>query len=119
MKLEAEWKDDCQGKKDYDANLVRLSSRYWPRGGGFHTYDSDTREWCGNESRPEIKPSAHASILLGPYTGDVDDTGVTLAEAEFEAETEAEVKQQVEQWAQDQFERIVIALRAFYLELQR
>lgn len=102
MRLEAEWKPDCQGKQDYDADLVRLSTRYWPRGGGFLTFDTGTREWAGNEARPEIKPSARATIYLQDEE---------LASATFEGETEAEVKAQVEAWAQQQFDNIASALR--------
>lgn len=40
-----EWKPDCQGKWNYDCDLVSLSCRYWPRGGGFHTLDTSTGAW--------------------------------------------------------------------------
>lgn len=103
MRLEAEWTPDCQGKQDYDADLVQLSTRYWPRGGGFHILDTGTRVWAGNEARSEIKPSAHATIYLQDEK---------LAEANFEGATEAEVKAQVEAWAQQQFDQIASALRA-------
>lgn len=103
MKLAAKWKPDCQGKQDYDAPILEISTRYWPRGGGFHVLDRG--EWQGNESRPEIKPSAHASLLIngGPEA---------LAELEVEADTEAEVKVAVERWAQEQMDRAVKVLRA-------
>lgn len=26
----AAWTDDCQGKKNFDLNIVQLSTRYWP-----------------------------------------------------------------------------------------
>jgi hypothetical protein len=32
------WRNDCQGKKDYDGRIVHVSSRYWPRGGGYFTF---------------------------------------------------------------------------------
>ena len=98
-----EWTQDCQGKQDYDADLVTLSSRYWPRGGGFHTYDSQKRAWEGNEARPEIKPSAASSIYVG------EDEIVT---AEFEADTEEEVKAQVETWAAEKVALIRAAVIA-------
>lgn len=55
-KVPATWEDDCQGKKDYDAELVSLSTRYWPRGGGFSAIIDG--KWEHNEDRPDIKPSA-------------------------------------------------------------
>ena len=33
--LSAKWTNDCQGKKDYDGPILEVSTRYWPRGGGF------------------------------------------------------------------------------------
>lgn len=105
MRLAAEWTHDCQGKQDYDAPIVRLSTRYWPRGGGFHILDRERGTWEGNEARQEIRPSAKATIMLQ----DED-----LGSAEFEGETEPEVKAQVEAWAQQQFERIETAIRALY-----
>ena len=101
-KLETEWTHDCCGKQDYDADLVKLSARYWPKGGGFFTFDTSNRKFEGNEARPEVKPSAHASIMLQEET---------IAEAEFEADTEGEVKALVEKWAQEQFDKIELAMR--------
>lgn len=34
-RINARWTDDCQGKKDFDGTIIDISSRYWPRGGGF------------------------------------------------------------------------------------
>ncbi len=33
--LQAQWEPDCQGKEDFDCQLVHLSSRLYPRGGGY------------------------------------------------------------------------------------
>lgn len=101
-----EWTLDCQGKQDFDADLVRLSTRYYPRGGGFSIITRDGRIE-ENEARPEIKPLACTSI----YYRDEQ-----LARAEFEGETEGEVKLQVEAWASDQLHRIEKAIRALYQE---
>lgn len=97
--LDAEWTPDCSGKQDYDADLVSLSTRYWPRGGGFLMFSGG--EFQGNESRPEIKPSAKSSILV---------MGKEWVSADFEGETESEVKAQVEAWAAAQWDRIRAAL---------
>lgn len=102
--LDAEWKPDCQGKQDYDADLVQLSTRYWPRGGGFSIFNTATGEFADNDARPEIKPSAKASILI---------QGEELASARFEGDDEAEVKAEVERWAQQQFNDIRRALESF------
>lgn len=110
LEVPAKWINDCQGKKDFDGNLVSVSSRYWPRGGGFHALDTATGDLVGNEARPEIKPSAHTSILL--YHGDPESSDYeTLAQASFEADTEEAVKALVETWAATQYSRIVVALR--------
>ncbi|HET6497261.1 MAG TPA: hypothetical protein VFH61_18085 [Thermoleophilia bacterium] len=101
--LQAEWTPDCNGKQDYDADLLRLSTRYWPRGGGYMVWFEDRFE--ENEDRPEIKPSAHAALLL-------QDTELTSAS--FEAETEEEVKQLVEAWADEQWQIACLALRSAF-----
>lgn len=85
-----EWTHDCQGKQDFDAACVSLSTRYWPRGGGYHYSQDSGRTWEGNEARPEIKPSAKSGLFFRDEV---------LLEQEFEADTEEEVKQQVEAWA--------------------
>jgi hypothetical protein len=95
-----EWKLDCQGKQDFDDNLVFLSCRYYPRGGGFSTFTASPGgpvDWKHNEDRPEIKPTAYAGVYL---------RGMVLAELTVEGETEAEVKEQVERWARVQIESI-------------
>lgn len=107
---EAKWTDDCSGKKDFDGELLSLSTRYWPRGGGYFIMRSPGAEFEGNETRPEIKPSAKASILLR------GDSNITLASQEFEAETEDEVKALVEAWAQKEWKRLVGVLMDAYPE---
>lgn len=109
-RVPAEWTDDCQGKKDFDGKLVSLSTRYWPRGGGFSLFSRETG-WQDNDARPEIKPSAHATIYLGSTSDGFYDDAVKLADAEFEGETQEEVQRAVEAWAAEQFARIGSALR--------
>lgn len=109
LKVHAEWSPDCGGKWDYDCGLVSLSCRYWPSGGGFLVVDSTGVH--GNESRPEIKPSAKATICVGDLVnGPYED----IVSADFEADTEAEVKAGVEAWAQERFEEIVAILKNHY-----
>lgn len=107
QRVPAQWTNDCQGKQDYDGELVGLSTRYWPRGGGFHIVRGNG-EWEGNETRPDILPSAHATIYLGPDE--------ELAEFWCKADTEGEVKRRVEMWATVQFCRIQNALRKEFTE---
>lgn len=107
-----EWKPDCQGKWDYDCNLVFLSCRYWPQGGGFHVLDTSKGTWEGNEERPEICPSGSASILIGdPVNGPYE----TVARADFDGNSEAEVKSKVEAWAKEMIARVDAAIRREFL----
>jgi hypothetical protein len=112
LKVPAQWTDDCQGKKDFDGELVSLSTRYWPRGGGFYILDSrkPNATFEGNEARPHISPTANAAIYLGSTTNEFYDDAILLIEREFEAETQEEVQQQVEEWALVQYTRIARAL---------
>lgn len=116
MKLAAEWKDDCQGKKDYDGQILSISTRYWPRGGGFHVFDRDNPQlgMQGNEARPEIKPSA-TSALVVHYRNDKGFTEtLDLASKDFEGETFDEIAGEVGVWAQAQMDKAVdILLQAF------
>ena len=117
-KIAAKWTPDCSGKQDFDGRIISISTRYYPRGGGFmlmnRTEDGVTIE--ENEDRPEIKPSASAAIHLDFfkfYDGEdePDDDYIELVNADFEADTEEEVKAQVERWAQEQFEVIALAMQ--------
>ena len=99
------WTPDCQGKWDYDGPLVSVSTRYWPRGGGFHVVSPEHGWQSSAEIMPHVKPSATSHILLG----DGDDA-VDLATADFEGDTESEVKEAVERWVASQFEQIRAAL---------
>lgn len=87
-----EWTPDCQGKWDYDGPLVHVSTRYWPRGGGFSLYKDG--EFVTNYDQG-IKPSATSTVYLGE--------DMVLAEQDFEGETEAEVKLAVELWVSLQY----------------
>lgn len=101
--FELEWTPDCQGKQDYDGSLVRVSTRYWPRGGGFSVLKDGVFATNADQS---IRPSAHSTIYLGETT--------KLTEREFEGDTEADVKQQVEKWVSAECDRIVAAMLSAY-----
>jgi hypothetical protein len=106
--IPAKWTPDCQGKWDFDGSLVTLSTRYWPRGGGFTLMRRNGAQVTveNNDARPEIRPHAHATIYLGNTANDFYDDAVELADREFEGDTEAEVKAQVERWAGEMFKLI-------------
>ncbi len=117
IKPAAIWTPDCQGKWDYDGRLVSISTRYWPRGGGFHISDGKGDFRPSVEAHPEVRPSATAAIDIN--CGEPDENGhnsdyAHLAEQEFEADTEEEVKAQVEAWVEDQYQRIVKCLLTEY-----
>lgn len=114
-KLNAKWTDDCCGKKDYDAPIIAISTRYWPRGGGYFTTTIEPGKPIileGDDKRPEIKPSANCSLVLvvkqeGYDPGDQ----ICLVEQQFEGETFEEVSGQVEAWAQNVMDRVVKAVK--------
>lgn len=98
MKVPAKWTDDCQGKKDYDGNIVSVSTRYWP--------EKDFRPIGGLL----VKPSAACAININ---FDEDDY-LQLAHKEFEGESFDEIKEKVETWAQEQMDKVVAVLKAAY-----
>lgn len=114
MKFSGRWTNDCQGKKDYDGPILEVSTRYWPRGGGFTEVVRGDRGafFRYNEDRPNIKPSATSALVVR----EEGDCTYTLIEHEFEAETEEEVKQLVEAWVQQQMDIAVAALKAVFAE---
>lgn len=118
LTLDIAWTDDCQGKKDYDGSIVVISTRYWPRGGGFTVFNTSTGIFADNSDRPEIKPSAHCTVYLEDGYPDSNGRTVGVLDRSFEGETFEEVKAQVEQWAQDQANRVYRAVaREFGVEI--
>ena len=113
MKPTAKWTDDCQGKKDYDGSLIDISTRYWPRGGGFSVLTAE-RQWLGNEARPDVRPSASASLLLRYIDDGGDEDYIDLVEQSFEAETQEEVQRAVEAWVQAKFDEVSTLLREHF-----
>lgn len=111
MILHAEWTDDCQGKKDYDGEILSISTRYWPAGGGFDLLHPDGR-FEGNEARPEIRPSAKCGLVIWHDDGDC----TSIATQDFDGESFEEVAKQVEAWAQRMMGRAVAALKSEFSE---
>lgn len=99
LPLNAEWRDDCQGKKDYDGEILRISTRYWG--------SRDYRIVGGNLTKPSAKSSLMLSYRANDELPTYDPGYINLVEQEFEAETEAEVKALVEAWAQQKMNEVV------------
>lgn len=93
MKLNAEWTDDCQGKKDYDGDILAISTRYWP----------------GNRQANGFV-SAKSSLIIRHGKDDY----AILTSKEFEAGTFEELAPQVELWAQEQMDKAVAVLKAAF-----
>jgi hypothetical protein len=87
LRLAAQWTDDCFGKKDYDGDILSVSTRYWPD--------------C----------TAHSSLILWTKYEDCRDD-VRLIDKDFEAASFEELAPQVEAWAQEQMDKAFEALRA-------
>ncbi len=104
LELDIEWTDDCQGKKDFDADVLSVSTRYWPRGGGFTIINPPGVPYETNADR-SILPSAVSHISL---------CGEVIAEKYFEGDSEAEVKWSVEMWVKTQLVTITGLIMAQY-----
>jgi hypothetical protein len=106
MQLNAKWTNDCQGKKDFDGDIVSISTRYWPRGGGMMilNVDQNGAHWLPPDE--SIRPHAHSSLLVRHDESEP----LMLIERHFEGETFEEIALQVEAWAQEQMDRAVAAL---------
>ena len=109
--LSATWTDDCQGKKDYDGDILSISTRYWPgpAGGGTMAFDTGTGEVSTIPYGP--KPSAKSSLILRYWHEKGYEDYETLIEREFEGDTFEDVKAQVEAWAQEQMDEAAGLLR--------
>lgn len=111
MKLNISWTDDCCGKKDYDGDIVAVSTRYWPRGGSAMVLNTSNGQGL-QKFDDGSKPSATCSImLLNGYRHHNDETEYLLKK-NFEGESFEEVAAKVEAWAQEQMYRVVKALKA-------
>jgi hypothetical protein len=111
MKPNLQWTDDCSGKKDYDGSILKIFTRYWPRGGGYFVVNNDPHRGLSiedNEHRPEVKPSAVSELAIQL----ADDDLIVLTSSNFDGESFEEVQEKVEAWVLDQFQRAVAALRS-------
>ncbi len=105
-RLDANWTDDCQGKKNYDGQIISIQSRFWP------TID------LTNPDVRRILPSAKAAICIHfkskQKSGEMTENQIILIEREFEDQSEEVVKEQVEVFCEYEFMKIANILSKFY-----
>jgi hypothetical protein len=109
MKLDISWTDAPAGRKNYDGNLLVVSTRYKPSRPGWTPLDNG--EWIDTGL---MKPCAHVALWIqnGAERDGYADEG--LAEAYFEGDSFEDVKRQVEEWAQAQADKVYAAVRAAF-----
>jgi len=92
MELRINWMDDCQGKKDYDGELIIINSEFSPS-----------------------KCSAECKVIMTNGYDNKDQQ--TLIEHHFQGDSFDSVSSQVEEWAQTQADRVYKAiLKEFWNE---
>lgn len=89
------WTDDCQGKKNYDGALLRIDSRYWPKG-------------HANGAHCEAVSGIH--IQHGAIDGGGESDYSIWRERWFKGPTEADVRAAVEAWVAEQFADLMAIL---------
>ena len=93
LSLDAEWKDDCQGKKDFDGNILLLSTRFYSE--SYHL------RWPAKRKMA----SAASGLYFAAKIND-ESEWITLYKKEFEGATDSEVKKAVEDWTKSVFQEI-------------
>lgn len=99
-KLAAGWENDCQGKKNYDGNILGIDTRYWPS-----AYDRDGLV------------TAKSHLVLWHTVDSINQEYEVLNEKEFKGATKEEVQKAVEYWAQTQMNEVLGLLRKRYTNL--
>lgn len=110
MSNEINWTDDCCGKKDYDGEIVSISTRYWPRGGGAMVFDSAKPQDGLKGYDDGRKPRADSCLLLR-IDGYND---IILDEKVFEGESFEDVAAQVESWVKEKRDEIESILKSHF-----
>lgn len=120
MKLNiTEWRNDCQGKKDYDAPILEITSRYWPGeqdGEGRMAIDvEDGTVYRNVPYGGEASAVSELEVLYASTEG-MSVERLTLARKEFQHYDGEVVRREVERWAQEQMDKAVAALRTAFEE---
>jgi hypothetical protein len=107
IKLDAEWTNDCQGKKDYNGHILSISTRYWPAGGGLTLIHNEGGKITIQEGIEGVRPLARSALVIHDKNSE---DYIVLATMEFEGDSSEDVARKVEQWAQEQMDRATGAL---------
>jgi hypothetical protein len=83
MKPKIAWSPDCSGKQDYDGNILSVTTRYWPAGGGYHIFDTSRAAEGLRPSNDGSPPSAKASIIIQHHRDGDGENYVVLAKQDF------------------------------------
>lgn len=113
LKLDAQWTDDCCGKKDFDGDILSISTRYWPAGGGYMVLMNgpDGKIFTESAAIDKSLPHAKSELILRHAKGEA----IVLTEIDIEGSSFEEVAQKVEVWAKAEFEKLVRMLRQHYV----
>lgn len=114
LRHNAEWSNDCCGKKDFDGTAVSISTRYWPAGGSALVLDTESCDAGLKKLNDGSRSSAKASLILdtesNPYGF------LTLVESDYiEGDSFYEVQRKVEDWVQNEFDKLVNILSRHYV----
>ncbi len=106
QKLRAYWTTDCQGKKDYDTEIISFSCRIYPP-----RYNNDSL----------YSGSAHLYLRNGNGEGFFEDINnetreyregdyFELASNDFESDSESGLKAQIENWCDEKYNVLIKGL---------
>lgn len=104
MNLDIEWKNDCQGKKDYDGSVVHINCRYYP---DYATvFDSENPE----KGLHCIKNKNHSATCKVIISDGHEGKYLVIAEESFTGDSFDCIKEKVEDWASEKVEKISTVL---------
>lgn len=112
MKTTAKLTDDCCGKKDFDGEMLSVSSRYWPKGGSALAFDTSNPSAGLHHYDDGSACSANSKILFHYKKENGDQDYVVVAESGdyITGDSLEEVQAKIESWVQKTTDRIFRAL---------
>ncbi len=110
IKTTATWTDDCQGKKDYDGELISVSTRYWPAKGGFWVVNKDSSGTTIRDGEDQKGMCSARSAIIVEH----GDGYFPLVECQFEAPTQEAIQRCVEAWVEDKVNEVYQVLREHF-----